>query len=89
VAASLWDWYGKRGPRPWVAALEIRCKQYGALPFAGGMIDQPEDLMGLLELVSVVKRYHDIPLQEYGSLSPDEFRWLDRISGKNKLPENR
>lgn len=89
MAAALWSWYGKRGPRPWVAALELRCQHYGALPFAGGLVDQPEQLMSLLELVSVVKKYHEIPLNEYGKLTRDEFVWIDRISGTNKLPENR
>lgn len=89
MAEALWRWYDKRGPRPWVAAVELRCRHYNALPFAGGMVDQPEQLMALLELVSTVKQYHDIPLHEYGKLGKDEFVWIDRISGKRKLPENR
>lgn len=88
MAEALWRWYDKRGPRPWVAAVELRCQHYGALPFAGGIVDQPDELMALLELVSVVKQYHDIPLNEYGKLSPEVFSWIDRISGKRKLPEN-
>ncbi len=90
LAASLWDWYAKRGSRPWVAAIELRCKHYNALPFAGGVADQPEQLMSLLELVSVVKRYHDMgnDLSQLVQLPRHEAVWVDRIMGRNYFKEN-
>ena len=88
MAESLWQWYAKRGGRPWVAALELRCRHYNALPFAGGVADQPDELLSLLELVSVVKMYYDMPIGDVTQLQRHEQVWIDRISGKNRLTEN-
>ena len=51
-------------PEPTVLDLELlklwsRCKQFNALPAAGGLLDQPATLMDLMDLVgSTVDRVH-------------------------------
>ncbi len=82
MGQALWQWYAKRGPRPWVAAIELRCRHYNALPFKGGIIDQPEELMSLLELVSTVKHYLDMDIKGLTELKPEEMQWYDILRGK-------
>ena len=47
--------------------------------------------MSLMELVPTVRQYAEMSLTETGKLADTDwptFVWIDRISGKNKLPEN-
>jgi hypothetical protein len=50
--------------------------------------DQPEGLLNLLALIPRVERYERMKPGELTKLSYSENLYIDRISGKNKLPEN-
>ena len=66
----------------------IQCKQWGGLPFEGGVADQPEGLLGLLSMVERVKHYESLSIKEITKLPHDEIVYIDHISGRNKLEEN-
>lgn len=62
--------YGERregASPPEVLNLALRCRQWGALPFAGGLMDQPDWLMAqmtnMLNTFDAWRGYVDKPLQ--------------------------
>lgn len=45
-------------------------------------MDQPEQLMSLLELVSTVKHYFELDIKGLTELKPEEMIWYDILRGK-------
>ena len=58
-----------------------RCKEFNALPYSGGMVDQDEHVMYLMATCLNVRRLHGVPYEEYGRLSRDQFDYIDYLRG--------
>lgn len=63
--------------KPWPLTLYDRCKEFGALPVAGGMLDQPEQVMTLMATCVNVRRLHAVPYERYGEMDRDTFMYID------------
>ena len=75
---SVWRWKQEAGPAPWPIVLYNRCRLYGGLPNAGGVLDQDEQVMNLINWCLIVQGWHTDSgdAKKIAKWTPDVFEYV-------------
>lgn len=56
-----------------------RCKEFGALPYAGGMVDQDDRVMRLMATCVNVRYLFNVKYEDYNKLDAATFQYIDQL----------